>query len=329
MTTGWTLVKDIAPHVWEGLVASSDGCPLQTALWAGAREAADGTPSERLLLQRDGRPVLLARVEVRHHRIAGKVAWLPQGPIYIDAESAYEASRVLKAELKARGYQLCFENPYPSAPPQYHEHGTASAGPRRPALSTCLLARCTWNRLSSNWRNNVRAAERAGMVVNKARDAGNIRQFVAECERLSTAKGFRYQGDEAFVAGLLRDAGRGCRRQAVLRVVGRRFQGGVLVMIVGKTMQLIFSAATRGEPSPGRLLQWTAMKAAINANVTRYDLGGMDPEGNPGVYEFKRQLRGELVTIPPVRASALSLRGRIALMGGGRSAGCSVSGILH
>ena len=58
------------------------------------------------------------------------------------------------------------------------------------------------------------------------------------------------------------------------------------------------------------------MKGAIAANVTRYDLGGMDPEGNPGVYEFKRQLRGELIAIPPIRVSALGLRGRIALLGG-------------
>ena len=155
------------------------------------------------------------------------------------------------------------------------------------------------------------------MVVSEARDAGTIRQFVAECERLSAAKGFRYQGDEAFVAGLLRGSG---HREVVAKLfcaaLENRFQGGVLVMIVGKTMQLIFSAATRADPSPSRLLQWTAMKAAMNANVTRYDLGGMDPKGNPGVYEFKRQLRGELVTIPPVRASALGLRGKIALMGG-------------
>ena len=45
--------------------------------------------------------------------------------------------------------------------------------------------------------------------------------------------------------------------------LGSRFQGGLLVMIVGKTMQLIFSAAVRGEQSPSRILHWTAMKAAM------------------------------------------------------------------
>ena len=174
-----------------------------------------------------------------------------------------------------------------------------------------------WNRLSSNWRNNVRTEERAGMVVNEARDVGTIRPFVAECERLSADKGFRYQGDEAFVAGLLRDSG---DRDVVAKLFSAtlegRFMGGVLVMIVGRTMQLIVSAASRGEPSPGRLFQWTAMKATIHANVTRDDLGGMDHAGIPGVYEFKRESRGELVTIPPLRGPALSHRGRVALAGG-------------
>ena len=47
--------------------------------------------------------------------------------------------------------------------------------------------------------------------------------------------------------------------------------------------------------------------------MARYDLGGMDTVGNPGVYEFKRQLRGQIVTLPPIRGSALTLRGGLAL----------------
>ena len=164
--------------------------------------------SERLLLEQYGRPVLLARVEARHHTIAGKVAWLPQGPVYIDAESAYEAFRVLKVELKARGYQLCFENPYPNAPPRYPEHGIAIGEPAQTSvIDVSVGEEVLWNRMSANWRNNVRAAERSGMLVTEARDASIIRQFVAECERLSAAKGFRYQGNEPLVSGLLQGSG--------------------------------------------------------------------------------------------------------------------------
>lgn len=318
MKSGWQLIDDLAPSAWEELVVSFDGYPLQTALWGDARAKAEGALSERLLLERDGRPVLLARVEIRRHMLAGKVAWIPQGPVFADPELAFEASLVLKATLKTRGYQVCFENPYPGAPPRYREHGTAIGGPAQTSVVDLSVGeQALWNGFSSNWRNNVRSAERSNLHVGEAGDAGTIREFVAECGRLSAAKDFRYQGSEPLLCSLLQDSG---SRKVVAKLYSasleNRFRGGLLVMIVGRTMQLVFSAAERGVPSPGRLLQWTAMKAAMNANVTRYDLGGMDPEGNPGVYEFKRQLRGKLLTIPPVRASALGLRGRVALLGG-------------
>ena len=125
----WKLIDDLESSAWEELVVLSEAHPLQTALWGEARAKADGTQSGRLLFQCDGAPALLARVEVRRHPFAGKVAWIPQGPVYVDAELGYEASVVLKTELKARGYQICFENPYPHAPPRYSEHGISIGAP--------------------------------------------------------------------------------------------------------------------------------------------------------------------------------------------------------
>ncbi|MFO1316190.1 MAG: GNAT family N-acetyltransferase [Burkholderiales bacterium] len=313
----WKFDEHLDSARWDALVAANRGNPLQTALWAAARANADGMQSERFVLERDGRLVLLARVEVRRHRLAGKVAWIPQGPVFVDLDLAFEGSLALKTELKSRGYHLCFESPYPEAPPRYREHGTPFGGPAHTSVVDLSVGeRMLWDRLSSNWRNNVRAAERSGMRVAEADDSDSIRQFVAECVQLSTSKGFRYQGSEPLISCLLRDSS---TPDVVAKLycasLDDSFRGGVLVMIVGKSMQLMFSASGRNEPSPGRLLQWTAMKAAMAADVTRYDLGGMDPEGNRGVYEFKRQLRGKLLTVPPIRASALGLRGKVALLG--------------
>src|SRR4051794_27392976 len=36
------------------------------------------------------------------------------------------------------------------------------------------------------------------------------------------------------------------------------------------------------------LLQWKVIEAASRAACRRYDLGGVDPEGNPGLYRFKQ-----------------------------------------
>ena len=200
----WTLSDDLPAESWDELVAAEGGHPLQTALWATARAKADQTQSERLLLRRDGQTALLARVEVRQHKLAGKIAWVPQGPIFPDAQSSYEASVELKSALRERGYQLCFENPYDTEPPRYSEHGMPIGGPAQTSVVDLSIGEeASWSRLSSNWRNNIRSAERSGICVSEANDAETIKQFVAECERLSVARGFRYQGSEAFIAGLL------------------------------------------------------------------------------------------------------------------------------
>ena len=40
------------------------------------------------------------------------------------------------------------------------------------------------------------------------------------------------------------------------------------------------------------LLQWTLIQWLKENGIRWYDLGGIDPEGNPGVYSFKRGLSG-------------------------------------
>ena len=40
------------------------------------------------------------------------------------------------------------------------------------------------------------------------------------------------------------------------------------------------------------LLQWTMIQWLKENGFTSYDLGGIDPEGNPGVYHFKKGFSG-------------------------------------
>ena len=171
--------------------------------------------------------------------------------------------------------------------------------------------------MGSSWRNQVRAAERHGVTIREAYDGETIVRFVTECEQHSATRGFRHRGSAKFIAKLLQGSGSAdVRAKLYCATTAQQFSGGLLVMIVGKKMQLMLSATVRGERSPTRLLQWTAMKAAIGTDVALYDLGGVDPAANPGVTAFKRELGGRLVAIPAIRGFPLSQRGRLALMTG-------------
>jgi hypothetical protein len=52
------------------------------------------------------------------------------------------------------------------------------------------------------------------------------------------------------------------------------------------------------------LLQWTLIGWLRGRGVVSYDLGGIDPEANPGVYHFKKGLSGvDTTQISPLTAS--------------------------
>ncbi len=157
-------------------------------------------------------------------------------------------------------------------------------------------------------------ALKKGICVGEVDDDDSISRFATAAAELGKTKGFRFQGSKELISHLIRESTspRVTAKLYVASLAGE-FLGGLFVCFVGATMQNIWSVAVRSGGSSNRLLQWTAMKAASEAKVVHYDLGGIDPIGNPGVYKFKRALKGPVVTFPPIRGAALSLRGGIAL----------------
>ena len=62
--------------------------------------------------------------------------------------------------------------------------------------------------------------------------------------------------------------------------------GDTSVYLLGATLE----AGLKAKAS--YLLQWNAILEAKKRGLSWYDLGGIDPEGNPGVYHFKKGLGG-------------------------------------
>ena len=68
-------------------------------------------------------------------------------------------------------------------------------------------------------------------------------------------------------------------------------------------------------------LQWTMIRWLKRTGIKSYDLGGIDPEGNPGVYHFKRGISGvDICQIEPVRRVE---QRRVLCDGQGRDWPCS------
>ncbi len=64
------------------------------------------------------------------------------------------------------------------------------------------------------------------------------------------------------------------------------------------------------------LLQWHTIQQARQRGCRWYDLGGIDPLGNPGVYHFKQGLGGQDVCAPgPFELRPAGLRRHIVRTG--------------
>ena len=61
----------------------------------------------------------------------------------------------------------------------------------------------------------------------------------------------------------------------------------------------------------GEAVQWAVMEWAAANGCTRYDLEGIDPVNNPGVYVFKKKMGGEIIDLVGQEYVPLNARGKL------------------
>lgn len=149
------------------------------------------------------------------------------------------------------------------------------------------------SRLSGNWRHNLVRGERQGVTVTCRRGLGDAAILEQLYGKMAAFKGF----------GPLMD-GRSIRH--MLQVLGDRFmvavaqdRGGRVIAArgagwLGSHGQDLFAAT----PQEGRrcyasyVTLWCLLEELRAIGVKTYNLGGIDPDNNPGVYNFKRGVGG-------------------------------------
>ena len=103
------------------------------------------------------------------------------------------------------------------------------------------------------------------------------------------------------------------RLRVMIAYEGEVAIAGLVVSAMGDTgIYLLGATGDAGLNAKGAyLLQWSLIAWLKENGCTRYDLGGIDPASNPGVYHFKKGLSGADATyLPPLMAcrNALSFR---------------------
>lgn len=153
-------------------------------------------------------------------------------------------------------------------------------------------------KLQKKWRNQLNAAERNGLEVKVGSERSLFEQFQQLYEEMWARKKF---DTGVSVEEFLRIQDRLPDFQKMVALIcyseGRPVAGLVCSKLGNTAIYLLGATNDVGMKVKGSyLLQWTAIQLLKSSGTTAYDLGGIDPEGNPGVYHFKSGFSGKDVS---------------------------------
>jgi len=296
---------------WDKLLAELNGHPLQSAKWGEARRQVDGLDSVYLAHLENNKPVLMARVEARQVPVLGKVAWMPRGPVFSGDVSGEKYESILSAELGALGYSLLITD-------LYEKNIGCSKGKKVSTIWIDLSAglEIMAQLIDKQWMYGVRRAARDGVEVQCVRGRDEIAKFYEMCVEISQTKGFELPGSRELMQTLLESAADD-DAQIEMRLFVAKHAGqvgaGAVIARSGKHIHYLWGASDRkfSKQRVGEALHWGVMEWAVSQGCTRYDLEGIDPDNNPGVYAFKKKMGGEEVDLHGHSFYGLNWRGKL------------------
>ena len=306
--------KDPPPAEWDHALAALSGHPLQSCLWGDGRRAVDGIAQHRWVARHDGEPIWMIRVEERKV-LGGKIAWAPRGPTGRTTDMSLSVPPGLDERLRAEGFALLICDPWvadrETAQP---DTKAARAKPQTIWIDLSAGKDAVFGNLHKHVRNGVRRAAKNGVSVETTCDPERIGEFVDLCSSISAQKGFELRATSDFVNTLLKDSRNDKDAEAVLFVSSKdgKLGAGLIALRVGHSVHMIFAGTNRDlrQERVGEACQWGVMEWAIARGCTRYDLEGIDPANNASVYEFKKRLGGEEITLHGHVHVPLNLSGR-------------------
>jgi hypothetical protein len=154
--------------------------------------------------------------------------------------------------------------------------------------------------LAQKWRNQLNGAMRQAITVDISRTSDAFERFRPLFDEMQARKRFDTELGPDFYDRVQRTAGESERLVvATAQTDGEAVAGAVLD--VGNEVATYILGATTGagmKCKAAYALHWRLMMHAREAGCRWYDLGGIDPEGNPGVHHFKSGFGGVEVTAP-------------------------------
>jgi hypothetical protein len=309
----WQVEVDRAtPAEWSAMLDLFDDANLyQTWSYGAVRWGRKNL--SHLVLKRNGEVLGMAQLRIiRPTRFNFGMAYLRWGPVCHrrgrepDAEAASGMARPLQEEyVRKRGLLLqILPNAFVGSPraalfqsafsPFTQEPQTAANVYRTFVLDLAPPIEQLRRNLDKKWRNMLTRSEKNGLQIIAGNGTDEYRTFCRMYDQMQKRKRFETTVDvEEF--GRLQEALPEIHRMRIwiCEQDGVPVAGLVASAMGDSAIYLLGATSDDGLNAKGAyLLQWTLIQWLKENGIRWYDLGGIDPEGNPGVYSFKRGLSG-------------------------------------
>ena len=266
-----------------------------------------------LVLKRNGEVLGMAQLRIiRPTRLNFGMAYLRWGPLCYrrgtewDTEAALYIARALREEYVCkRGLLLqILPNVFAGSPRAVLFQSAFSGFTQEPRSSantyrTFLLDLAPpieelRRNLDKKWRNQLTRSEKNGLKVIAGTATDEYRRFCRMYRQMWKRKAFETTVDVEEFGRLQEDLPEAHRMRILICEQDGVPVAGLVASAMGDSaIYLLGATSDDGLNAKGAyLLQWTLIQWLKENGFQRYDLGGIDPEGNPGVYSFKRGLSG-------------------------------------
>lgn len=266
-----------------------------------------------LVLKRDSDVVAMAQLRiVRPTKLNFGMAYLRWGPMChrrgreLDAEVARGMAQALREEyVRHRGLLLqilpnAFVGTHRGALFQSAFHSFTQEASTPANLYRTFVLDLTPSldelrkSLDAKWRNKLTQSEKKGLKVTAGTGIDQYRTFCRMYNEMFKRKAFETTVDvEEF--GRIQESLPETHRMRILICEQNGVPvAGIVASAMGDSgIYLLGATSDDGLNSKGAyLLQWTMIQWLKENGFKSYDLGGIDPEGNPGVYAFKKGFSG-------------------------------------
>jgi hypothetical protein len=303
---------------WRGLTAGFQDHNYRHSFdYAEALAARSGAKAEHLCVAGADGPLGLASVRIKPMPAMGTgIAYVSGGPLVRNGEEA--PGRRLEAVLDAlvgeyvHGRRLVLRVAPVIGEPDWNAEqerrflGVGFEPAHRARRYTTIvvdLARPAEEvraAFAKKWRYHLARAEKAEIALVRGTDPTLLEDFRLLFDEFVARKSFAVDLDAGFYAGLQRGLPEGERLLVAMASIDGQPAAGVVASLLGDTAVYLLGASseTGRDANAPYLLQWTVLQEAAAKGLKWYDLGGIDPDGNPGVYRFKARMGGTEASAP-------------------------------